>query len=265
MENTQIIFLGSGGGRKITASQARATGGFVVQVGKEQIHVDPGPGATVHAAQLGIDIIDTTVILISHFHIDHSNDVNAIIDAITFGGKEKKGILIAGELGKKSNLSEFHSNALEEFVKLKPHEKIEVKNVIVQATKTEGHSVYTNGFKIFTPKFVLGYTSDTNFFPGLIDELKGCDILIVNTLKPRSMRLKGHMNSNDVAKLLKGVKPKLAVLQHFGNSMLKANPIYEAREIQKKSGVQTIAAQDGLVIDPLSYSASLKQKTVNLY
>ena len=265
MEKSQIIFLGSGGGRKVAVSQARATGGFVINVNGKQIHVDPGPGAIVRAAQFGVDIRDTDIILVSHFHVDHSNDVNAIINAITFGGKEKKGILVTSELNEMSNLTHFHMNAVKKCFQFKQGDKTEVNKIIIKATKTERHNTCDIGYKIFTPDFVLGYTSDTSFFPKLIDEFKGCDILIVNTLKPKGMKLKGHMNSDDVIKLLKGVKPKLAILQHFGSSMLKSNPLYEAREIQKESEVQTIAAKDGLVIDPSSYSASLKQKTVNLY
>lgn len=265
MEKTQIIFLGSGGGRKITASQARATGGFVIQVGKEQIHIDPGVGSVVRAVQFGIDTRNATIILVSHFHIDHSNDVNALIDAITFGGKEKKGILITSGFGEKENLSNFHKNAVKDHVVLKPKEKSEIGNVIVKATETKGHGDYTIGYKVFTPNFVLGYTSDTSFFPRLIDEFNGCDILVVNTIKPKGQKLEGHMNSDDAAKLIKGVKPKLAILQHFGRSMLEANPVYEARNVQKQSGVQIIAAQDGLVVDASSYSVSLKQKTINLY
>ena len=47
--------------------------------------------------------------------------------------------------------------------------------------------------------------------------------------------------------------------------MLEANPIYEAREIQKQTEVQTIAAKDGLMINPLSMSISLRQKSLNQY
>ena len=265
MEKAQIIFLGSGGGRKVTSAQTRATGGFVIQVDDEQIHVDPGVGAVVRAAQFGVDISNTTIILVSHFHIDHSNDANAIINAITFGGKEKKGVLITGKFEDDGNLTTFHKNAVNKYIKLKPGDKTEVGKIIIKATKTKGHDVESVGYKIFTPKFVLGYTSDTSYFPGLTEEFKGCDIMIMNTLKPKGMKLKGHMNSDDIVKLLKNVRPKLAILQHFGSSMLKANPVYEAREIQKQSGVQTIAAQDGLVVDTLSYSTKLKQKTMNLY
>ncbi len=265
MEKSKIVFLGSGGGRKIVASQSRATGGFVIQAGKEQIHVDPGPGAIVKASQYGIDVKNTTMVLVSHFHVDHCNDVNALIEAITFGGKEKKGILITGEENEKCNLTPFHKKAIEKHFKIKAGEKVEYREIITRAIPTKDHAEGTLGYKIFTPQFVLGYTSDTSFFPGLIKEFKGCDILIVNTLKPQGMKLKGHMNSDDVIKLIGNINPKLTILQHFGNSMIKANPIYEARNIQKESGIQTVAAHDGLVIDSSDYSANLKQKTINLY
>ena len=44
----KITFLGSGGGRIVVAHQLRSTGGFVINIGTKQIHVDPGPGALVH-------------------------------------------------------------------------------------------------------------------------------------------------------------------------------------------------------------------------
>jgi hypothetical protein len=47
--------------------------------------------------------------------------------------------------------------------------------------------------------------------------------------------------------------------------MLDANPLYEAREIKAQSGVQVISAEDGTTIDPISYSAELKQKPLSLF
>jgi len=265
MQKSQIVFLGSGGGRKVIATQERATGGFVIQAGGEQIHVDPGPGAVVHAKRFDVNVKETSMVLVSHFHVDHCNDINVLANIMTFGGKEKKGVFITGEFDNQCNLTDYYRDSVEKHVNVKQGDKVEWKDIIVRATSTQGHKIDTIGYKIFTPDFVVGYTSDTDFFPKLVDEFKGSDIMVVNTLKPKNMVLKGHMNSDDVVKLLEGVKPKLAVLQHFGQSMLKANPVYEARYIQKKSGVRTIAAHDGFVVDPLTYSTSLKQKTINLY
>lgn len=249
MGKARIIFLGSGGGRKIVASQARATGGFVVQDGEEQIHIDPGPGALVHAARLGIDSKNTNMVLVSHFHIDHSNDVNAIIDALTFGGLEKKGVLVTSNFYENDNLTEFHSKAVGCHITLKPGEKMNFKDLAVYATRTEEHEMGNIGYKVFTPDFVLGYTSDTAFFPGLVDEFIGCDVLVINTIKPSGKKLAGHMSADDAVELVKGVKPKLAILSHFGRSMIEADPANEAMNVQKKSGIPTIAANDGLVVD----------------
>ena len=44
--------------------------------------------------------------------------------------------------------------------------------------------------------------------------------------------------------------------------MIRADPLYEIREIQKQTKVQTLAAKDGMFINPISYSASEGQKTL---
>ncbi len=53
--------------------------------------------------------------------------------------------------------------------------------------------------------------------------------------------------------MISQVRPRLAIITHFGLEMLKADPLNEAREIQRITGVQTIAAQDGLIVSPGSY------------
>ena len=46
---------------------------------------------------------------------------------------------------------------------------------------------------------------------------------------------------------------------------MKADPIQIAREIRRETKIQTIAAKDGAVITPTSYSAGLRHRTLNLY
>ena len=57
------------------------------------------------------------------------------------------------------------------------------------------------------------------------------------------------MCAADAIRIIEEVKPELAVITHFGAKMLKANPLYEAREIQKRTGVRTLAATDGMKIN----------------
>ena len=75
----------------------------------------------------------------------------------------------------------------------------------------------------------------------------------------------GYGPSLKILSKLINKKPKLVIMTHFGIKMLKADPLYEARKIQKKTGIQIISAKDGMVINPISYSSGLRQKTLKMY
>jgi len=266
-----IIFLGTGGGRSVMADQSRATGGIVFNFGKTQMHLDPGPGSLVRAREYNVDVTRNDIVLISHTHIDHNNDLNAIIDAMTIGGENKRGSLITTKVVVNGNdkhvpiLSSYHRNCLKDVFILEAGKQVKMNNIIIKGLRTFNHGGDNIGFKFFTNEFVLSYTSDTDYSKDLAIEHKGSDVIIVNNQRTEAKRLKGYMDSDKTIKLLQEVKPKLAIITHFSRVMLDANPIYEAREIQKKSGIQVVAAQDGMIIDPLSYSATLRQKILGSY
>jgi phosphoribosyl 1,2-cyclic phosphodiesterase len=71
-----------------------------------------------------------------------------------------------------------------------------------------------------------------------------------------------NLSIEDAIDLITAVEPRLAILTHFGNSVLDADPLHQVREIHKATGVQTIAARDGMVINPLSYSVDKGQRTL---
>lgn len=262
----KILFLGTGGDIAVTSKQKRASGGIIIQVDECQFHVDPGPGALVQAARHGINVRDHTGIIVSHSHLGHCNDVNALIAAMTLNGIDKHGILVANESFLKSGfLTEFHQKCVEKIIPATPGKKIAIENTEIRALKTAHGDEQAVGFKMFTPKFILSYTSDTTYKKELVEQYSKSDILILNHKHPFKTKKPDGLASEDIIKIIKKTKPKLAVLTHFGNKLMNTNPIYEARDIQKETGVQVIAAEDGMNIDPVSYSANMKQKTLNLY
>jgi len=268
----QIIFLGTGGGREITASQEIGTGGIIIRLKDHQIHIDPGPGSAIRAKQYKVDIKETDIFLVSHDHIDHFNDINAMIDAMhTKYNKEKRGILISTKKIIDGNgeitpyVTPYHKNLIEKAKVLTPGKSTKVGNITIQATETKHYENETIGFKILTEDFVLGYTSDTEYFSNLPKQFEKCDILIINNPFPFNKKIKYSLFSDDTIKFLKHAKPKLAIITHFNKMLLEKNPLYEAREIQKQSGIQTIAAHDGLTIEPSSYSAELRQKQLSSF
>ena len=250
-----IVFLGNGGGRVIIATQMISTAGFVMQVQGRQIFVDPGPGALLRSKICGLQASKTDIVFVSHHHIDHSGDANAIIDAMTLGGIHPKGVLIStsmminGAENAGPMLNKFYAGVLKECFAMKPNDSITIGDLKFTATPTR-HEVENIGFVLETKTGMkIGYTSDTAPFDDLAKAFIGCDMLIINVLKPGAQKWKTHLCSEDVVNILKEVKPKLAVIRGYGAKMVKAKPIYEAREIQKRSGVQTVAAYDGMRID----------------
>ena len=57
------------------------------------------------------------------------------------------------------------------------------------------------------------------------------------------------MCTNNFIDLVEKVKPRLAIMTHFGFKMIAANPVEEAIRVSKKTGVRTLAAFDGMRVD----------------
>ena len=68
-----------------------------MRFGATQIHVDPGPGALVRALSHvpPCNPRELDAIVLSHKHLDHSGDVNALIEAMTSGGFRRRGAVLA--------------------------------------------------------------------------------------------------------------------------------------------------------------------------
>jgi len=218
-----------------------------------------------------VNIRETTAIFVSHNHINHAGDINAVISAMTHNGLDKKGVLVAANSvvaateGTEPFLHSFYRECVEKVIIAEPEARIGINEVDILPTKTK-HSDETGvGFKFLFERFTLGYVSDTEFSAEVADQFLNTDVLVLNVLYPRSSRIKGGMNTDDAIQFLKRTKPRLGVITHFGIKMLEADPLYEARELQKQALVQVIAAKDGMVIEPQSFSSSVRQKTLKSF
>ena len=139
----RITFLGTGGGRYVTISQARATGGWVLEMSGEMIHIDPGPGALVWAKKHGIDLKKLTGVIVSHRHPDHYTDMEVVIEAMTKAAKVKRGFLLStkdiidGDEKEPPKLSRYHRGIIEECKAMKPEEHFQTGNVSIRSTPTK--------------------------------------------------------------------------------------------------------------------------------
>jgi len=74
----EVLVLGSGGPRAF----GRAGSSYIVAVdGTPRILVDAGPGAFVRMGELQVDLGKVDTVLLTHLHIDHSQDLAAFFNA----------------------------------------------------------------------------------------------------------------------------------------------------------------------------------------
>jgi ribonuclease BN (tRNA processing enzyme) len=256
----RIIFLGTAGSSSVVSRNLRASGGIIIQLEDLQFHLDPGPGALSQAAKFGLNLRHNTAVLVSHRHLNHCNDLNMVVEAMSYSGIERRGVLIAPKSVvhnvEESHpfLTRFHQNFLEKIIVVEKKSKVGVDLVEINTLSTEHTDKTAVGFKFYFPKFVLSYTGDTAFSEELVEELAGTDILILNVAYPGKEGKGLNLDTDSAIKIISKVRPKIAVITHFGVEMLKADPIQEVRDIQRITGVQTIAAKDGMILAPESYN-----------
>lgn len=253
----EIVFLGTGGGRFNLVSQTRKTGGFRIN-GSLNMHIDPGPGALINSHLYGQDPKNWDLLIVTHNHIDHVNDAGLMIECVS-KWNEKHGFLVASksvisgdEKGDKG-VTNYHLGKLEKHIIARPGSEIKLtirgKQISILPAKVKHEDKTGFGFVLAMDGKCIGYTSDTEYFRGISEQYKGCDILIANCLKPSEDSIPGHLYSDLTAKLFAETKPKFGVISHLGMSMLKAGPEKEAKKIEKLSGVKTVAAKDGMELE----------------
>jgi phosphoribosyl 1,2-cyclic phosphodiesterase len=97
---------------------------------------------------------------------------------------------------------------------------------------------------------------DTKYFPELVDSYREVDILVMNVLRAREFEgdhIK-HLTVNEATLIIKELRPGKVYLTHFGMTMLQADPRKVAEKMSQESGVEVLAAYDGLTV-PLDQAA----------
>ena len=251
----EITLLGTGGGRFATITQKRRTAGIRIITESLNLHLDPGPGALVHSINTGLNPQKLTAVFVSHCHPDHYTDAEVLIEAMTRGMTRKRGILaaaksvLAGNEVCEPSISKYHQQMSEQKFEAVHGLEFRVADLNVLVTEARHTDPDTVGFRFETKEFGdFAYTSDTEYFEGIGKYYKGVRLLLLCVMRPSGKPWKGHMTTEDAIKIIEEASPEKAVLTHFGMQMIFKGPAREARFIEEKTGVPTIAATDGMRI-----------------
>jgi phosphoribosyl 1,2-cyclic phosphodiesterase len=248
----KIKFLGTAGARFVVMKQLRASGGIWLTLDDTNVMIDPGPGSLVRciSSKPKLNPMDLDGIILTHRHIDHSNDINIMIEAMTNGGFKKKGVVFAPRDALEGDpvILKYAREQVERIEILKEKGKYEVGNISFETPIRLKHGVETYGLNIRGKTCSISLITDTDYFSGLAAYFTG-DILIVNVVMLEDKSTIEHLCLQEAEQIIETHKPRLAILTHFGMGMVKAKPWEIAEQLTKKLGVQVIAARDGMEVD----------------
>ncbi|MCK6469232.1 MAG: MBL fold metallo-hydrolase [Candidatus Brocadia sinica] len=253
-ETDFIKFLGTAGARIVVSKQLRASGGMWYSLQGFNVLVDPGPGCLVRciSSRPKMDPMKLDAIILTHRHLDHAADVNVMIEAMTEGGFKKRGMLYTPEdaLTEDPVVFKYVRSYISQIEIIKEGGRYSLSDAVSFETPLKHHHPSeTYGINFFTPHYTISLIVDTRYFPELLKHYKG-DVLIINvvryTVDKGTKSWLYHLSIADVKEVVTALKPKVTILNHFGMTMIKAQPRKVAERLSKETGLKIIAAGDGM-------------------
>jgi ribonuclease BN (tRNA processing enzyme) len=245
-----ITFLGTAGARFVVARQFLASGGAWLNLSNTQILFDPGPGSLVQATKRKFDATKLDAIILSHRHLDHSGDINIMIEAMTAGGIKKRGTVFApaDALTQDPVIFAYLQSYPQSIQTLTEGGSYMINDVSLKIPIRHKHPVETYGFIFQTPRHTFSWITDTRYFDDLAKHYEG-DLLVINVVRLNLGAPIDHLSLPEAKSIIEELKPKIAILTHFGMTMWRAKPWELARKLTEETGISVIAARDGLKFD----------------
>jgi phosphoribosyl 1,2-cyclic phosphodiesterase len=249
-----IKFLGTAGARFVTMRQLRSSAGVLYSLRGFQFLLDPGPGALVRcaASRPRLDPLELDALVLSHNHLDHSGDINVMIEAMTDGGFKKRGRLFCARQALEDDPVVLHylRGFLQAIVTLEEGGSYQLApGLVLKTPLRHRHPMETYGLRLEAPQLTIGHIVDTLHFERLAEAYAGSQVLILNVVRLRKdekdTRDIQHLTADDARRLIADIRPRMAILTHFGMSMLRAKPWEVARRLAEETGVEVHAAGDG--------------------
>jgi ribonuclease BN (tRNA processing enzyme) len=251
----QIFILGTSGDGIVTSRQILASGGIVIKTEGLQTHIDPGPGALVQTAKYGINTRDTSLLLVSHEHLNHASGATSIIAGMTYDRMDVRGVMGAtrklfDNTSTGITIPQIYRQALERVLYLKPGDKVEVEDLHIIITDVK-HTTESLGFILESEGVRVGIPGDTGYDKKIFDQYKECDLIILNMKHGFNYHDNNNLGADDIIRIIEQCTPKSILLTHFGMKLYNQGPLYIAREVRMKSKVpcQVMTARDGMILE----------------
>ncbi|MFB6203319.1 MAG: MBL fold metallo-hydrolase [Candidatus Nanohaloarchaea archaeon] len=247
----KLKFLGTGGGRYVTGTQRRKTGGIVVQTDETQVHIDPGPGALVNSHEMLEEPLETAGVILSHAHLDHSNDAEAIVEMMVESG-DQPGAVFANETAlhgygdTEKRISDYHQDLCQRVEQLEEGGEYSFRDVEIESQQMFHSDPKTQGFTLETDEKKIGFWTDTEFSEELLDLYTGCDTMVIYCSRPKGAGTPHHTAVSDVPDIMEGLDASTAIITHFGYRFLDGDLDGEKDWLDEEIEAKVVFADDGM-------------------
>lgn len=248
-----LTVLGTG---TIAFSASRSCAGYYVEAGTAKALMDCGSGTTRRLAELGIEWQQLSHIVLSHFHIDHHQDVPSLLFAFKYGQlpPRSSAIDIVGPVGTKDLFGRL-AGAYGEWVtapgyevritELAPGATLDLGGATLGCTKVP-HTPESMAYSITEGGRRLVYSGDTGFDPAFAEWAHGCDVMVLECSLPQSMAIVEHLTPEQCGEIARLAEPRRLVLSHLYPPV---ESVDVAAIVAAKYSGPVVIAHDGLQLE----------------
>ena len=202
-------------------SVRRGSPAYVVSEGALTILVDAGPAVAHRLVEFGYSVLDIDVVVVTHFHVDHTADLATLFFAYNYGvvPRQKPLLVIGGE-----GIERLYENLQNLYPWVEPKSYRLSLETADETTIEKGGMAITTGLMNHRPESIgvrvsrgeksITFTGDTDYSENLVTLARNTDVLVAECSFPEK-KVPGHMNLEVLNRVVTEARPRRVILSHL--------------------------------------------------
>lgn len=198
----------------------RGSSSYLLFAGDRKILIDIGPAVVRRLLESGYHVNDVDAIILTHFHIDHVNDLSTFLFVSNYGVIPRtKPLTIIGGRGvglffrrMKSLFRWVEPKGFELSIIALPRGRKRLFDLAVEATHVD-HNEESIAIGIYGEKKIV-FSGDTDYTEALVALTRECDLLVMECSFPEK-KVKGHLNLAAAREIVEKGQVKRVILSHL--------------------------------------------------
>lgn len=220
----ELTVLGSG---TATPSLFRNASGLALRTLNLTIMVDMGPGTLRRMLEAGLDMKTVDIIMLTHFHPDHSSDLVSFLFAsnYAYGPARESPFLLVGPEG----LEQFFEGLVGVYdkwivpsgdrlmkreMKAFGRDSFKLSDLHIQSAPSP-HASPSLSYRINSEGRSVTVSGDTDYSEELVHLAAATDLLVCECSMPDHMKIRGHLTPTEAGLIAERSGARMLLLTHF--------------------------------------------------